>query len=170
MARQKYTGNFQQEKIRIAPATPPYSYKQVLRVLNGKEHYSTWTLKLSKFSYGEQVNGEFCKNDKKPIITLYWSTPTTRSYGKEISSDAIFTKEEFEDWIVFFGGEASELGQHFRKFANLYYKEWDLQLVKWCKHHISKFGITPNFVPDHIVELALQDTKYQPLEDFTKEL
>jgi hypothetical protein len=170
MARKKYNGNFREEKIKIAPATPPYSYKQILREVNGIEHYCTWTLKLSFFKFGEQVNGEFCKNDSKPVVSLYWSTPTTRSFGKEISSDTIFTKTEFEERMAFFGGEATELGKHFRKFLNLYQKEWDANLLKWCKHHIDRYGIVPRYAEDYIVELAIQDTKFQPLDDFTKEL
>lgn len=165
MAHKKYNGNFREEKIKIAPATPPYCYKQILREVNGIEHYNTWTLKLSFFKFGEQVNGEFCKNDSKPVVTLYWSTPTTRSFGKEISSDTIFTKSEFAERIAFFGGEATELGKHFLKFQNLYFKEWDMNLVKWCKHHIDRYGIVPRYAEDYIVALVLQDEKYQPLED-----
>jgi hypothetical protein len=170
MARQKYTGNFRQEQLKISPQSPPYTYTQLLRVINGVEHKGNWTLKLGYFKFGEQINGEFCKIDKKPIVTLYWSTPTTATFGKDITSDSIFTKEEFEEWIVFLGGEATPLGKHFRKFANRYYKEWDIQLVKWCKFHIDRYGIVPRYAEDYIVELAIQDTKFQPLDDFTKEI
>ena len=170
MSRKKYNGNFREETIKIAPASQPSTYKQILREVNGIEHYSSWTLRLSYFKFGEQFNGEFVKNDNKPVVTLYWTTPTTRAFGKDHSSDTIFNKEEFEQWIAFLGGEATELGKHFRKFLNKHQKDWEENLVKWCKHHINRFGIVPRYAEDYIVELAIQDTKFQPLDDFTKEL
>lgn len=167
MQNRKFNAKLSYAKQSDIDTTPPYSLKQVVRIARGKEHYSTWTLRMGYFRYGEQVRGEFCKNDAKPSIHMTWSTVTNRCAGKDNSSEIFFTKEEFEDQITFFGGEATPLGKHFRKFANLYFEEWDRQLVKWCRWHIATFGIPHRYTEDYIYQLATESIKYLPLpEDF----
>ena len=144
--------------------TPPSSLRQIVRVVGGKEHYSTWSLRMGYFRYGEQVNGEFCKNDLKPAIHLTWSTAINRCAGKDNTSEIIYSKEEFENQILFFGGEATPLGMHFRKFANKWYEEWDMQLVKWCRYHISRFGVPHRNAEQCHIDAAIDSIKYLPDE------
>ena len=118
MQSRKFNAKLSVAKQSDISTTPPSSLRQIVRVVGGKEHYSTWSLRMGYFRYGEQVNGEFCKNDLKPAIHLTWSTAINRCAGKDNTSEIIYSKEEFENQILFFGGEATPLGMHFRKFAN----------------------------------------------------
>lgn len=165
MQNRKFNAKLSYAKQSDIDTTPPYSMKQITRVVNGKEHFSTWTLRMGYFRYGEQVKGEFCKNDLKPSVHFTWSTAINRIGLKDNSSEIIYSKEEFENQIEFFG-ETTKLGQHFRKFANLYFEEWDYQLVKWCRHHLKVgFGLPPRNCEPYILELASQSNTHLPNEN-----
>jgi hypothetical protein len=164
MQNRKFNAKLSYAKQSDIDTTPPYSLKQIVRVVSGKEHYSTWTLRMGYFRYGEQVRGEFCKNDLKPSIHITWSTAINRMAGKDNSSEIIYNKEEFEDQITFFGGEATPLGKHFRKFANLYYEEWDNQLVKWCRWHILRYGVPHRNAEQIHIDAAEDSLKHLPDE------
>jgi len=156
MQRSEFRGTLRQGKVQATPGTPPYTLKQQLRPAEGvrKQHEAYYTLKMTFFSYGEVVNGEVWKKSAMPIVILYWTTPSSKAYGKESVSDQIFTKEEFNNYIEFFGGEDSPLGQHFVKFRSLYFDEWDKQKVKWLSFHIRKYGILPAYTEPYILTLA----------------
>jgi len=153
-----FRGRFKKVELERTPGTAPYTLKQVLRSNPDNqriEHASYWTLRLNFFAFGENVNGKFCTDDKKPVVIFTWSTPSGKAYNKDKSSDTIMDIYEFDRYIDHFHPE-SKLGQHFIKFKDLYKNEWDFQLYKWAKHHYRLRLIMPRFVPDYIAEQVYQ--------------
>ena len=152
-----FRGLLKQVEVKANPGSAPMSLKQVLRVNKDNEvleHKSYWTLRLMYFAYGEVVNGEFWKKDDKPAVIFTWSTPSTKAYNKDKTSDVIFDPAELDNYIQFFTPE-SALGQHFIRFKELYLNEWNLQLYKWAKHHYRQRLIMPRYCPDHIADQVI---------------
>ena len=157
MQKTEFRGTLRQQKVRPTPASEPSMIRHELRIHpdTKKAHVAFYTLKMTYFAFGETHYGEMWTKSDMPIIMLYWSTPSSKTYGKESVSDQIFTKEEYDNYTEWFGGENTPLGRHFIKFKEKHFEEWDKNKIKWCAHHIRKMGIIPAYAEPYIVKLAL---------------